>query len=247
MPGKKLGVIALSLVVVLAAAAGSTWWASTAVPEFYEQALVDEPLPEIRQQAARQFVEQTLQLVEEIRQSEEWSEEFTQTQVNSWLAQHLHRYDKYVPKGVSDPRVQFVQGLLQVGFHFTSKNWDGVVSLDLRPSVPEPNQLQIEIESVRAGLLPLPLEEFKLRISKEFAKEGFAAEWQDRDGREALIVNLDRGQETAPVLETVEVIEGAIRIAGSRDTDPSSDARTPDADPYRVALRGQSNSKPNVQ
>jgi hypothetical protein len=246
MPVKKLGVIALSLLVVVAGLAGWSWRAAVAIPDFYQQALDETPYPEVREQAARQFVQQTLQFVEDIRQSETWSEEFTQTQVNSWLDAHLHRYGRYVPKGVSDPRVQFEAGLLQIGFRFANRSWEGVVSLELRPSVPAPNRLVLEIEAVRAGLLPIPLEDFKLRISREFAKEGFATEWQEDDDREALLVDLNRDEVAAPVLETVEVLEGAIRIAGSREPASSSEAASANATAYQVAARTPAPPKQKV-
>src|SRR5690606_22619273 len=123
-----LALIAVGGVLAVTCAAVGLRWASTQSPDFYRAALADSPPKAVREQAARQFAEQTAQLVHDLQYSREWEQEFTQTQVNAWLAEELPlRYGQKIPRGVSDPRVEFVDGLVRIGFHLQSKRFDGVV------------------------------------------------------------------------------------------------------------------------
>src|SRR5688572_29893378 len=65
------------------------FWAVRQTPEFYEAAIEEEPAPEVRRDDAKQFVQRTLNLVDGIQNANKWAEQFTQTQINSWLAEEL--------------------------------------------------------------------------------------------------------------------------------------------------------------
>ncbi|MGH7127485.1 MAG: hypothetical protein ACREIV_02875, partial [Planctomycetaceae bacterium] len=141
MTWKRLGVSAVGLLVVLALGTGAVYWASLQPPDFYEAALETQRPPEVRRKKAKAFEEQTLQLVQDIRSSEKWSEEFEQDEINSWLAVELHgKFDREVPDGVSEPRVMLRDGRVLVGFCYEDESWQGVVSLSLRPWVADENE-----------------------------------------------------------------------------------------------------------
>ena len=78
MNRKRLGMMALCLLLAVGGAAGALLWALTRVPEFYVQALSVEVDPAIRKQSAEEFEANTIQLVQDIEHEPEWSEEFTQ-------------------------------------------------------------------------------------------------------------------------------------------------------------------------
>ena len=161
--------IAFAILIVLFVGMGSgTWWASKQVPDFYEAAIETEmPAPE-RKQAAKEFVQQTLRIVEDVQFSDRWAEEFRQEQINSWLAEELHEnYPELVPEGVEDPRVGLHRGMLSLGFKFDSDAWSGIVSIRVRPWIIEPNRLAVEVVSIRAGLVPIPLDELLREVASE--------------------------------------------------------------------------------
>lgn len=225
MSRKRAAVAAASLLLALGLAAGGVFWASFQVPDFYQDALADVPSPAVRKQAARRFVQQTLDLVDSIQHAEQWSETFEQQQINSWLAEELHspRYSGLIPRTVTSPRVLLREGVVLIGFRVKQKKWDGVVSLRIRPWVPEPNQLALEVESVRVGLIPYPLDDLLEDISVQLAEEGLRSEWQQSNGNDVLVIHFDRGTpERTPVLEAIEVAEGEIRISGRGRTPRSS-------------------------
>ena len=209
------------LTTTVAALAGLRWAAQQA-PEFYDNVADDAPAPAVRHEAARRFAQQTAELVEEFRYAPVWQQEFTQTQVNAWLAEDLpEQYGSKIPKGVSDPRVQFADGLVRVGFRLRSKQFQGIVSLDLRPSVPEPNKVAIAIESLSAGLLPLSPATFIKDVTKQLDRYQVEHEWQTNNGVHVLVVTVVPTRGDRPVLETIEIQRRKLRVAGHRETPPT--------------------------
>lgn len=217
MARKRLAYIAIALLLTVAGGAGSIYWAAVQVPDFYQQALTEQPDPVVRKAEAKRFVQRTLRLVDDIKHSDSWSEEFEQQQINSWLAEELHRkYADAVPKGVSEPRVNLVDGVIEIGFHYRHKDWSGIVSLRLRPWVPEENQLALEIESIKAGLVPIPLDDVIKELSAKFNADSWKLEWSQSNGNDVLIVHFESEKEDEPVLTGVQVEEGVVRVAGER-------------------------------
>lgn len=217
MARKRLAYIAIALLLAVAGAAGSIYWAAVQVPDFYQQALTEQPDPLVRRAEAKIFVQRTLRLVDDIKHSDSWSEEFEQQQINSWLAEELHRkYADAVPKGVSEPRVNLIDGVIEIGFHYKNKDWNGIVSLRLKPWVPEENQLALEIESIKAGLVPIPLDDVIKELSAKFKADSWKLEWSQSNGNDVLIVHFESEKENEPVLTGLQVDEGVVRVTGER-------------------------------
>lgn len=217
MTRKRFGYVAMLLLLAVAGGGAGLVWALLQVPDFYAEALVVPTDPAVRKQAAKKLVQRTLQLVDDIQRRETWAEEFTQQQVNSWLAEDLHaKFSGLVPPGVRDPRVQFGAGAVHVGFRYEEPNWGGVVSVRVKPWIREPNQLAVEIESVRAGLVPIPLDHLLHEISERFETEGWHMEWRRHASNDVVVLYFDSVAPGDPVLEAIEIGNGWARIAGSR-------------------------------
>jgi hypothetical protein len=215
--GKKIVLLAVVLLLALGAGGGAVLWSLVQVPDFYEEALAEPPDPIIQQKAAKTFVARTVQLVEDIKHSDTWSQEFDGRQVNAWLANELHsKYAELVPPGIRDPRIGFDDKFVLVGFYYETEEWQGVVSLRLRPWVPKPNTLAIEIASIRAGLVPIPLDSVLEELSNQIETDGWRAEWTQLEDNDVLLVHFDSGARDQPVLETVQVDGETVRISGSR-------------------------------
>lgn len=220
MSRKRLGWIAGLLLAAAGCGTAGLFWASLQVPDFYRQAL--PPDPDVRRQVADRFVQRTLELADGIRYDRRWAEEFHERQINAWLVEQFPRQDEeFLPEEVSDPRVRFEAETVQIGFRLNREGWNGVVSLRLRPWVSAPNRLAVEVQSVHAGLLPVPLDRILPKVRQEFRSHGWRIERSRSEGHDVFIMHLDRlrfEDGEVPVLEAVEVDDGMLRISGRRRT-----------------------------
>ncbi|MEX0704687.1 MAG: hypothetical protein WD069_21485 [Planctomycetales bacterium] len=238
---RRLIQFATVLLLLVGIAAGYFFWGLRQVPDFYQQALARQPDPIVRQESAKRFVQRTLRLVDDIQHASLWSEEFHQDQVNSWLAEELHsKYPELVPPGIAEPRVMFREREIRIGFRCDNEQFQGIVSLELRPWVPEANHLAVEVRSVRAGLIPIPLDQVVDEVTQQFESNGWRVEWKQIDGNDVMLVHLDRGLHDQPVLERIDLADGSVRISGSRRTGGSSAPPQPFRISTILPLLGQS-------
>lgn len=204
------------LLLILGGVAGGLYWSSAQVPEFYQAALQQQIEPEVRQQEAKEFVQHSMQIVNDVRNQEPlWSQEFSEQEVNAWLAEELHqKYNEWVPKGITDPRVHFAKDQVEIGFHLALKKWSGIISLKFKPWLLKENRLVLELEHARAGLLPIPIDEAITRLIQEARAEGWQIEWSQVNEHDALIVHLDRPDTDFPDLTVLKVEPGMFQVAG---------------------------------
>lgn len=218
---KRFLLVLFVLLLLLGGVAGGLYWSSAQVPEFYQAALQAQSKSEVRQQKAKQFVQRSMQLVNDVHNHEpQWSQEFSEQQINAWLAEELHqKYNEWVPKGVSDPRVKFGKDQVELGFQLSLKKWSGIISLKFKPWLLKKNRLVLELENARAGLLPIPIEEAITDLIREARKDGWYIEWGQNNGNDALIVYLDHSKNELPDLTALAVEPGLFRIAGKAETE----------------------------
>ena len=216
---KRTLLILFVLILLLGGVAGGLYWSSAQVPKFYQAALQEQSQPEVRQQKAKQFVQHSMQLVNDVRNKEpRWSQEFSEQQINAWLAEELHqKYNEWVPEGITDPRVKFDKNQVELGFHLTLKKWSGIISLKFKPWLMENNRLVLELDQAKAGLLPIPIDDAISDLIREARSEGWYIEWGQANGNDALIVHLDRGKPELPNLTALAVEPGIFRLAGKAD------------------------------
>jgi hypothetical protein len=228
MRRKKLVIWGIAAFLVFLGIASGLLWALLRVPDFYAQAATSMPKePEVRKEAAKQLVQETTNLINDMKHSDEWSATFKQEQVNCWFLEELRqsKYRDVIPEGVSDPRLVIHEGYLQMGFRFQRKGWNGIVSLQLKPWIEGENQLAVEIESIRAGIVPIPLEEMLHQLAQELVDAGWEVKWTHANGNDVAIINLNKNRDPkSPVLESLTVAEGEVQIRGHRKgyTPPSN-------------------------
>ncbi|EDL59486.1 hypothetical protein [Gimesia maris] len=209
------------VLLFLTGIAAGLYWSSAQVPDFYQEALQEQMEPEVRQEEAKEFVQRSMQVVNKVRNHEPlWSQEFSEQQVNAWLAEELHqKYNKWVPDGVTDPRIRFEKNQVELGFHLSLSQWSGIISLKFKPWLMKENRLVLELEQARAGLLPIPIDEAITELIQEARKEGWFIEWGQSNGNDAIIVYLDRRKPELPELTALAVETGLFRIAGKSESD----------------------------
>src|SRR4051794_16575744 len=158
IPTKRVLVVSTTVIAALAAAPGLAWLSLTHTPHFY-RAMVAVP-PERRAAEAKRFVAQSLQLRNDIVNEPTWEAVFSDEEVNAWLAEDLvtHFADQ-LPPGVHEPRVMFEMDRVPLAFGLDRGPVRSVVWVVARPRVPAPNVLELTVEKIRAGMLPVPAEQ----------------------------------------------------------------------------------------
>jgi hypothetical protein len=190
------------------------WLSLTHRPKFY-QAMAEIPR-ERRQSGARRFVAQSLQLRNDIVNEPRWEAAFTDEEVNAWLAEDLvtHFADQ-IPPGVHEPRIAFELGRVTLGFELEEGPVRSVITVVARVNVPEENTLALTLESIRAGLLPVPAERITERITQQARGHGLDIRWE-RDGElpMAVLHYAPHPQRNDVILESLQVLEGQIHLKG---------------------------------
>jgi hypothetical protein len=230
---RKYSVVLAGVLLGILVVAGCAYSVLRHEPEFYRAALHDGLSAEERREYARKFEQTTGRLIGEAGNDERWSQEFSEVAVNSWLADELPgKYAELLPENVSAPRIKFEKDGLRIAFRTSRGPWSGIVSGRLNVWVPSPNELAVQVQSLSAGLVPIPVDEFSGKLVEALGISGWRTEWKQSTGGDVLVVALDEAESARaqPRLEAVELQSGRLRISGSRTTgEKSRTARRPAA------------------
>lgn len=218
-PSKRVLVGIVIVTAVLAAAPGLAWLSLTHTPNFYRSRVA---VPHAQQEVeAKRFVAQSLQLRNDIVNEPTWEAAFTDDEVNAWLAEDLviHFADQ-LPPGVHEPRVMFEMDRVTLAFGLDQGPVRSVVWVVARPRVPEPNMLELTLEKIRAGMLPVPPEQVLDRLTAHAHGHGLNVSWK-RGGEDNLPVVTIRytpidGRDDVR-LERLLLSKGTIRLGGRSD------------------------------
>ena len=213
--GKRLLLIGVSL-SLLAVVPVAVWVSLTHKPKFYRAAVA---LPrEQREVKAKQFVAQSLQLRNDIVNEPAWEAVFSDQEVNAWLAEDLvtHFADQLPPE-VHEPRVIFEVDRVTLAFELDQGPIRSVIWVVARPRVPEENVLELTLEKIRAGVLPVSAEKILPRIGTQAKHHGFDVQWKYDENKLAVVTiryTPVAGRDDVR-LEQVQVRDGQMRLAGT--------------------------------
>jgi hypothetical protein len=193
------------------------WFSLTYEPSYY-RAIVSLP-HEQREIKAKHFVAQSLQLRNDICNEHSWEAVFSDQEVNAWLAEDLvtHFADQLPPE-VHDPRVLFEMNRVILAFQLEKGGIQSVISVVARPRVPEGNTVELTLEKIRAGILPVPADNILDRIIDHARRHGVDVQWQRRDGYPVVVLRYTPNLRRDDVqLEELDIRNGQIRLAGHSD------------------------------
>src|SRR5262245_64585562 len=213
---KRLVWVGLILAIVVATPAG-VWLSLPSQPSYYRAMVLQSR--EQRQGKARKFVAQGLQLRNDICNEPTWEAVFTDQEVNAWLAEDLvtHLADQLPPE-VHEPRVLFELDRIILAFQLRQRGVHSVITVVARPRVPQENTVELTLEKIRAGILPVPADNIIDRIIEHARYHGINVQLKRRDGYPVVVLrytpNLNRED---VLLEELEIRTGQIRLAGRSD------------------------------
>lgn len=214
---------ALAAAGLLAAAAFVLYRGTQHVPEFYQQAIMPSVPPAQQAQVGDDFERQTLELHNQSTKPGRWQAEFTDEQINAWLATILPRnHPRALPAEIRDPRVKITEQGVQVAWRHQTERFQTVVSLSGRVYLTDkPNQVALRLQGVHAGWIPLPLDQVLRRVREAARQQGVDLLWSQQDGDPVAMcrvpARLERYPDREIRLESVELAPGRVRLAGQTE------------------------------
>ena len=193
------------------------------VPDFYIDVLNSELTPQEQAKLGDDFEREALELHNDAKRVGAWEAVFSEDQVNAWLANDLPRnHPRALPSEVSDPGVKISPDQVQVGCMYSGEPIGAVISLSADVYLTDkPNQLAIQVHSVRAGRVPLPLKNFMDRVSEATRTSGLQLVWSRKDGDPVALIQIpsqvDRKTGRKIRVETLELRDGEVYVAGRTD------------------------------
>lgn len=192
-------------------------------PELYVQAEVPAGSERIR--LSQEFEKKAFDLFNEIQNEDDWEAEFTEQQINSWLAEDFVESNlaRQLPEQISEPRIALRPGRLFLAFRYGGPDFHTVISLQgkvwMAPR--EPNTLALEIESLKAGAIPLSPSFLQQELTEGARQHNIDVQWYRKDGHPVAVFRLQADRRDPGVqLRELELKEGAVRLKG-RSLDPS--------------------------
>ncbi len=212
--------IAVGVVIGLAALVpAGVWFSLTYQPSYYRDMIaLGAPRDQVERQA-KHFVAQSLQFHNDICNEPTWEAVFSDREVNSWLAEDLvtHFADQ-LPSEVHEPRVLFEMGRVIFAFRLERGGVNSIITVVARPRIPADNTIELTLEKIRAGILPVPADRVLDRITEMGQRHGVDVVWRKVEGYPVVQLRYTPNLKREDVrLEDVEIRTGQIRLAGRSD------------------------------
>lgn len=192
------------------------WRASRQVPEFYREAIRDEPAAQA--EASDEMIHRATALASDVEHEGRWQATFTAEQINGWLAVDLvENHPNQLPPAVSDPRVAIEPDRLLLACRFRQGRFDTVLSLELDAYLAEPNVVAVRIGAARAGSLPMPLEGVVERISQAIEGARLRTQWRQADGDPVAMISIppqSNRQGKRVEIDSFRLGDGEVHVAG---------------------------------
>jgi hypothetical protein len=220
--------LAIGIFLCLTCGVGASLWMLVRYePTIYARAAV--PPGEQRHQLSEKCWKNLVQLYSAAASpdDQEWSKSFTDSEINSYLAEHFvqHHLDQtFLPKGISQPRIVIEPDKMRVAFRYGTGMWSTVVSIDLRVWLVngEPNVVAMKLVGFHAGALPISAQSLLESITETCHKSGIGVDWYRDDGYPVAVIRFQNEQPHPTLeLELIKLEEGTIHIQG-HTKDPAS-------------------------
>ncbi len=209
-------VLGSGIAVLVGGSLLAVYRASQQVPEFYRQAIHADTQ---RQEAAsKEMLRTATALVNNAQKEGVWEAEFTEKQINGWLAVDLvENHGQALPPEVRDPRVAIHPDGAKIGWRWNGNELSTVFSLNVLLGLTEPNQLALTIRGARAGTVPLPLSQVLDTVTNAARELNLQLTWKKSGGHPVALISVpapDSEDQKMIIVETIELRQGAIYLAG---------------------------------
>ncbi|NBO91830.1 MAG: hypothetical protein EBV06_05900 [Planctomycetia bacterium] len=164
---------------------GGLWLLLRYEPRFYTRLCAPQ---EHRTLNSQQFYKTSSSLFSQIEEGGGFSATFTEEQVNGYLSEGVHKAglgDKLFPEGVHEPRLAFEPEHIRLAFRYRSTFVNTVISVSLKAWLPgnESNLLALQLETFKAGLIPISAQWLLEQVSEIGRINGVEVNWYRYEGK----------------------------------------------------------------
>ncbi len=211
--------IALGSVVILVAS--YLMYLIRAVPESYEKELSRPPV--VHQEPVQELLEKVDDIHEDIRFGADLDYEFTQDQLNAWLATQLTSSSEIaLPSGIENPRVVLRPRQQTLYFTLEASKFSSAISIELGMKLAEqPNAVELKLQSIHAGKLPISLKRVFDEIESAMDRSGVNFQWKPGTDRTVAIVQIPSKvrvkRERELTVTALEFLQGKVRVTAEVD------------------------------
>lgn len=213
-------ILGLTLIVAV------VWWiirSVQTVPQEYQAAL-EMPVA-VAAEKGDELERTVVRLHNAIEQTRPWKITIDADQINGWLATDLvEKFPDALPTSIAQPRVVLKPRSARLLFKYQLPgDLTGIATAEIDIFVTDQhNQLALEVLEIRSGVVKLPIALWLDSICSHLNRQGIATEWQFRNSNPVVLIRVpdqieEMGDRGRVVVESVEVVDNAIVIAGRSD------------------------------
>ncbi|MEO8494683.1 MAG: hypothetical protein ABI614_06415 [Planctomycetota bacterium] len=187
-------------------------------PVFYQEAMLAESGESAK--SGDDLERRLFDLQNDARNVGTWEAVFTDEQVNGWLVSDMpDKFPNVLPLGTQEPRVVIDAEAIRVACQFDNGKFKTIISMALDVDLTtETNTLAVRVSQLRAGVLPVPLQQFLKNISTAASRGDIPLTWQQIDGDPVALVTLPVTHEDYAhreiYVDKIELRDGEIYLAG---------------------------------
>ena len=217
---RRLTIASVLIAVVVAGVLYLLLQMAKSEPAFYRAALdVD---PKLQRRNGSEMESRILNLRNSVLSEDAWSAQFSEAQINGWLAWDLkQKFPDLIPPQISDPRLMIKDETVTLAFRCSVKPFRGVAIIEADVFLTGViNQIGIRIKSIHSGMIPVPIAAFADQITDQAKNSGLEIQWNTEESESVAIIDLpdamikpnDGGSYIE--LKTFEIGEGGVTISG---------------------------------
>lgn len=192
------------------------------VPQFYATSENETDLLEFSSQSFRLMTRVT-DLRNDINLKPEWGATFETGELNCFLHEFAAEIKDRLGCRIHTPRVSIVGDHVYLGVRSGTGYFSTVFWVELRAWLvkSEPNCVAVEIESIKAGLLPIAGQSILDRVTEAAHDSNFDVSWYRNNGKPVGVFRLftDQGRRQPKQLRALQIRDGQLTLAGRTTTD----------------------------
>lgn len=187
------------------------------VPAFYDEALAVDT--QAQERGSRAFLRKVADLASQSQSDAHWHVRFTADEINGWLAVDLPKnHADLLSAEFCDPRVHIDDARITIAVRHPADDdaTGNVFTVAASVFTLAPNRLAVQIHSVRAGMVPLPLDGILEAITHAGQQLDCPIVWQQSAGEPVAVVVLPSGEsEVASFsIDALAITGGALVASG---------------------------------